>query len=155
MQENKENHKIIVMTKEKILYRSKTNRLIGGVCGGLGEYFAIDPTVIRIVFLLIALFGGGGILLYLILWLVIPSEKNKKVSVQENAEEIKEEAKDLFEKGKYYAKKDEGRYIFGLMLAIIGVLFLLENFGIFRIEYFFKLWPLVLIIIAFGIIFKK
>ncbi len=143
------------MAKEKILYRSKTNRLIGGVCGGLGEYFAIDPTVIRMVFLLIALFGGGGILLYLTLWLIIPSEKSKKVSVQENAEEIKEEAKELLEKGKYNDKKDEGRYVFGLMLALIGVLFLLENFGVFRIEQFFKLWPLVLIIIAFGIIFKK
>lgn len=143
------------MIKEKTLYRSKTNRLIGGVCGGLGEYFLIDPTVIRIIFILISIFGGGGILLYLILWLIIPSDKGKKVSVQENAEEIKEEAKDILEKGKYYAKKDEGRYVFGLMLALIGFLFLLENFGVLRIEQFFKLWPLILIIIAFGIIFKK
>lgn len=143
------------MIKEKTLYRSKTNRLIGGVCGGLGEYFLIDPTVIRIIFILISIFGGGGILLYLILWLIIPSDKGKKVSVQENAEEIKKEAKDILEKGKYYAKKDEGRYVFGLMLALIGFLFLLENFGVLRIEQFFKLWPLILIIIAFGIIFKK
>lgn len=143
------------MTKEKILLRSKTNRLVGGVCAGIGDYFDIDPTLIRIIFVLITLFGGSGLLLYLVLWLIIPSDKKSKVSVKENAEEIKEEAKDIIEKGKYYAKKDEGRYVFGLMLALIGVLFLLENFNIFRIEQIFKLWPLVLIIIAFGIVFKK
>jgi len=143
------------MAKEKILIRSRTNRLIGGVCGGLGEYFDIDATLIRIIFILITIFGGSGILLYLVLWLIIPSDKKTKISVKENAEEIKEEAQDLIEKGKSYAKKDEGRYLFGLMLALIGLLFLFENFGIFRLEQIFKLWPIVLIIIAFGIIFKK
>lgn len=143
------------MAKEKILLRSKTNRLIGGVCAGIGNYFDVDPTLIRIIFVLITLFGGSGILLYLVLWLIIPSDKKSGVSVKENAEEIKEEAQELIEKGKSYAKKDEGRYIFGLALALLGILFLLENFNIFRLEQLFRLWPLALIIIAFGIIFKK
>jgi phage shock protein PspC (stress-responsive transcriptional regulator) len=141
--------------KEKILYRSKQNRLVGGICGGIGEYFDIDPTIIRIIFILITLFGGSGIILYIILWLIIPSDKKVKVSVKENAEEIKEEAKDLIEKGRIYAKKDEGRYLFGLMLALLGFLFLLDNFGIFRLENIFKLWPILLISLAFIIIFKK
>lgn len=58
----------------KRLYRSKTNRMIAGVCGGLGEYFNVDPTLIRLLWLLLALCGGSGILIYLICWIIIPEE---------------------------------------------------------------------------------
>jgi phage shock protein C len=58
----------------KKLYRSRKDRIIGGVCGGLGEYLSMDPTVIRILYILFALTGGSGILVYLILLLVIPEE---------------------------------------------------------------------------------
>lgn len=58
----------------KKLYRSREDRMIGGVCGGLGKYFSIDPTVIRILYLLFALTGGSGVFVYLILLLVIPEE---------------------------------------------------------------------------------
>ncbi len=57
---------------ERRLYRSQRDRMLGGVCGGLGEYLGLDPTIIRLIFILLALLGGHGILLYLILWLVIP-----------------------------------------------------------------------------------
>ncbi len=56
------------------LYRSQTDKMLGGVCAGLGQYLDIDPTVIRLIFILAALLGGHGILLYLILWLVMPPE---------------------------------------------------------------------------------
>ena len=57
----------------KKLYRSRGNRMIAGICGGLGEYLDADPTVIRIVFIILALLGlFPGVLLYLALWLVIP-----------------------------------------------------------------------------------
>jgi phage shock protein C len=63
------------MTMEaRRLYRSLSQRMIGGVCGGLGEYLAIDPTLIRVLFVLAALFGGHGILLYLILLILVPVE---------------------------------------------------------------------------------
>lgn len=59
----------------KKLYRSKKDRKLAGVCGGLGEYFGFDPTIARIVFVLFALPGGlPGVLPYLLLWLVIPEE---------------------------------------------------------------------------------
>jgi phage shock protein PspC (stress-responsive transcriptional regulator) len=61
------------MTEEhKKLYRSESNRWLLGVCGGLGEYFDVDPTLIRVLFIVFALVFGGGFLLYLILWLIIP-----------------------------------------------------------------------------------
>jgi phage shock protein C len=60
----------------KRLYRSRDERMLAGVCGGLGEYLNTDPTIIRIVFIIVALIGfiGGGIILYLALWLIIPEE---------------------------------------------------------------------------------
>jgi len=144
--------------KESILLRSKENRIIAGVCGGLGEFFKIDPTVIRIIFILITLFGGSGGLLYLILWLIVPSEnkdKEPKDLIRDNAKEIKDETKELIKKSKNYSKKEEGRLIIGITLMILGLMFLLENFNIFRIQYLFRLWPLILIVIALGILFKK
>jgi phage shock protein C len=60
---------------EKRLYRSESNRMLGGVCGGLGEYFSIDPTIVRLLFAVTFLFGFGSPgLLYLLLWIVMPNE---------------------------------------------------------------------------------
>lgn len=55
------------------LYRSRTDKKLCGVCGGFAEYFDIDPTIIRLIFIFLTLFGGGGLLIYLICALVIPS----------------------------------------------------------------------------------
>ena len=54
------------------LYRSQSEKMFAGVCGGLGEYFGIDPTLVRLFFVLLALLGGHGVLVYLILWLIVP-----------------------------------------------------------------------------------
>ena len=57
---------------QKRLYRSRTSRMLAGVCGGLAEYFNIDPTIVRLLFVIAALIGGPGIVLYIILALVMP-----------------------------------------------------------------------------------
>lgn len=62
------------MAQPKKLYRSTTDKQIAGVCGGLGKYLGIDPTLIRVAFVLLLLVGGQGGLLYLILAIVIPEE---------------------------------------------------------------------------------
>jgi len=56
----------------KRLFRSRKDRMVAGVCGGIGEYLNIDPTLIRLAFLVFTLWGGGGILAYAIAWVVIP-----------------------------------------------------------------------------------
>lgn len=63
------------MSKPKKLLRSKSDKMIAGICGGIGEYSNTDPTVIRIIAIILALFNQGTILVYLILWLVIPEEE--------------------------------------------------------------------------------
>ena len=58
----------------KRLYRSRTDRKIAGVCGGLAAYFDVDPVIPRLVWVVFALAAGTGVLAYLICWLVIPQE---------------------------------------------------------------------------------
>lgn len=64
------------MTEEyRRLYRSRDARMIAGVCEGLGRYFSVDPTLIRLIFVVTAIAGvGAGALLYLLLWIVVPNE---------------------------------------------------------------------------------
>jgi len=61
-------------TDIKRVYRSRLDRMVGGVCGGLGEYFEVDPTLIRLLFVLGALAGGPGVIAYLILLVIVPLE---------------------------------------------------------------------------------
>lgn len=56
------------------LTRSTTDRRVAGVCGGLAKYLGVDPTVLRIIFLLSIIFGGFGIWAYLVIWLVAPED---------------------------------------------------------------------------------
>jgi phage shock protein C len=62
------------MAATRKLYRSKTNRQLAGVCGGLAEYFNLDATLIRVLFVVLAVLGGSGVVLYLALWIIVPRE---------------------------------------------------------------------------------
>ncbi len=58
----------------KRLYRSEDERIVAGVCGGVGEYFDIDPVIVRIAWIILTVAGGSGILLYILAWLIVPSQ---------------------------------------------------------------------------------
>jgi phage shock protein C len=62
------------MAETRKLYRSRTNRQVAGVCGGLAQYFNLDATLIRILFVVLAVLGGSGIVLYLAMWIIVPKE---------------------------------------------------------------------------------
>ena len=57
---------------EKRLYRSRNDRKLAGVCGGIAEYYGWDPTLVLVAWIVLTLLGGSGILIYLIMWLVMP-----------------------------------------------------------------------------------
>jgi phage shock protein C len=138
------------------LSRSSSNAILGGVCGGLANFFNVDVSVIRLIFALLVVFGGSGILLYIILWVVLPSDKSTpgitEENIKMNAEEIKNKATELSERFKSGSKHENSRIIVGVVLLLLGISFLFSNFGLFNFHWVEKLWPLILIFIAFSIL---
>ncbi len=149
---------------EKRLYRSRSDRMIWGVCGGLAKYFDIDPTIVRIIAVLSVLVSGVGILAYIILTIVIPLEGSKaaepKDTIRENVEEMKETAGELGREIRSTLEGEEGeseevakirdrrRNLFGIIIIILGVIFLLGSFDFFWWFRWSYLWPLILIAIG-------
>jgi phage shock protein C len=62
------------MDPSEKLYRSRTDRQVAGVCGGLAKRFNVDPTLVRVLFLVLGIFGGAGIVLYIAMWIIVPKE---------------------------------------------------------------------------------
>jgi phage shock protein C len=63
-----------MVNEAKRLYRSRSERMIAGVAGGLGEFLTIDPTIMRLIFVFSLFLGGTGLFVYLVMWLVVPEE---------------------------------------------------------------------------------
>lgn len=145
------------MAEEKHLLRSKTDRVIAGVCGGLGQYFDVDPLIFRLIFILLTIFGGSGILVYVILWIAVPEEGDRqaqskkpieqkiKMGANKMAKEIKEQIKD-----EKTWKGNRGKLTGGLILLGLGLFFLIQNF--FPLWDIARLWPVILIIIGLAIL---
>ncbi|MBD3382002.1 MAG: PspC domain-containing protein [candidate division Zixibacteria bacterium] len=126
----------------KKLYRSRDNSMLGGVCGGFGEYFDIDPTIIRLVFLLLVLAAGSGILVYIIAWIVVP--------LRPESESPGEIATD--ESGQPLERGDVNKYLPGLILIILGFVFLLSQ--IWNWFSFAYIWPIIIIAIGVFLIYR-
>jgi phage shock protein C len=62
------------MAQTRKLYRSRSNRQVAGVCGGLAQYFNLDATLIRVLFVVLAVLGGSVLLIYVLLWIIVPNE---------------------------------------------------------------------------------
>jgi len=101
------------MTESKKLYRSEKNRILGGVAGGIAEYLKADPTVIRLLFILIMLFWGAGIPVYLLLWIIIPPQSKivpiSEESMKKNAEDIVNRAEELLKSVKLIKKNKSSK----------------------------------------------
>ncbi len=137
--------------KSKSLHRSETDKMLGGVAGGLGDYFNIDSTLIRLLFLFSLVFGGAGFFIYIILWIVIPSESSTKglseETIEENIEEIAMRAEKFGE---------NNRIIWGLIFIFLGVGFLVSNFGLFNIFDLSKFFlPILFVVVGIIILFKN
>ncbi|MDD4531522.1 MAG: PspC domain-containing protein [Candidatus Pacebacteria bacterium] len=124
----------------KKLYRSKTNRVIFGVCGGLGEYFEIDPLIVRILFIVLSMAQGAGIIAYVILAILVP-EDEKKVKKNGNGDGEPEEKKvEEVKDGNWFKS---AKNIFGLFIVLIGLNILFEQ--VFRYSIFSWInWGIVL-----------
>jgi len=138
------------------LYRSKTNKVIGGVAGGLADYFDIDVVLARVVFVLLALFGGSGGLIYIVMWIVIPSQdtysNNKNKSGFSDANIVDGEMADGQETttnnitNKKSTKPSNTGLIAGIILIFMGLIFLAD-----RLMPWYNLtdfWPLLLVVVG-------
>lgn len=116
------------------LYRSRRQRVIAGVAGGLAQYFNIDPVIIRVLIVVLTLLHGTGIILYIVLWIVVPEEPfelaygikpdGEPSSTTENSPT---DTTNIFAQPPVPEKKS-GRFIAGTILIIIGALFLMVRF---------------------------
>jgi phage shock protein C len=142
----------------KKLYRSRRNRMIGGVCGGIADYFNIDPVIVRIIAVAFFFMGGSALLAYVIGLIVIPNEP-----FDLPAAEKRESAPVTVTAAAPAAKSssDAVPLFLGIVLIIIGVGFLLHNLPIFNpfywqvrhlIRHFF--WPSLLIVSGIFIIVR-
>ena len=152
---------------EKRLYRSRSERVIFGVCGGLAGYFGIDPVIVRVMAVVSIFISGLGILAYIILAVVVPLESSQGTTpqdvVRENVEEIKERAGELgreirstlAREGDEAEKKSShrGLMVFGIILIFLGVLFLLASLDLFWWLAWRYVWPLILVAVGVLIIF--
>lgn len=137
---------------EKRIYRSTTDQVIGGVCGGLGEYFEIDPTIIRLVWA-IAVFAGVGFLAYIIAWIVIP-EKPRGYDASSFQSETADFQSDSFQKPK--RRRDNTSVIVGAILVFIGASYIVQRFFRFiRIDQRLILSVFLIIIGAYILTKKK
>lgn len=117
------------------LHRSVKNQIIGGVAGGLSDYFDIDLWIVRLIFLIL-LFSGGGFLIYLIMWISIPIEITENHYFMENQETNKRKNRG----------EGNGNIVAGVILISIGILFLVDRY--FPEIDFRDLWPWILIVIG-------
>jgi len=148
----------------KKLHRSKSERVIAGVAGGLGKYFGIDPVLFRILFVFLVLWGGAGAFFYLVLMFIIPREDgqsaqevvkeaadNIKDKTQEMVGQIKQETQDIQQQSWWKNR----RHVLGVVVILSGLMFLLNQLFPIKFLKFNFVWPVVVVLIGVFVILKK
>ena len=129
------------------LYRSRRNRIFGGVAAGLGDYLKIDPILVRVLFVASTFLSGIGLLLYIILWIVVPEENlfaTNPANNTQNADQTDEIKTDDIFNGEYHpGKKNNGNIVIGIIMIIVGLFFL--GVEIFSFLNFSDLFPILAI----------
>jgi phage shock protein C len=126
-------------SQRKRLYRSRTNRIIAGICGGIGEYLDADPTLIRLAWIALTLLGGSGIIFYIIAYFIVPLKPLTSTDADQPAQPD-------FTPGR----------AFGILFVAIGVIILLDNLEIISFHRWWHLsWEFALpaLLILAGIYF--
>lgn len=145
------------------LYRSRTDSMIGGVCGGLGQYLGIDSTWVRLFFVLLA-FNGIGVLIYFLLWIIVPldgraRDANLSDTVRTGSEEIAARTRAMGEDIRNIVRQPhpQAGIIIGAALIILGFFYLLDNFQVPWLHWFDfdLLWPLLLIVGGLALLLRR
>ena len=125
------------MSNNKRLERDLQNKVLGGVCSGLGHYFETDPTFWRVLLFILFLFGCSGLLIYIILWIAMPAAQYDPNAPKDNLREVTPESE---------RKKRNSNMAAGLTLIGIGAICLLARY-IPQINWR-TAWPIILIVLG-------
>ncbi|MFP3897546.1 MAG: PspC domain-containing protein [Anaerolineales bacterium] len=151
------------------LFRSENDRIIGGVCGGLGQHLNVAPLILRILFVVGAMANGVGLVVYILLWIFVPSESaeygDQEEMIHQNISEIRDRARTISRDaqeslggkgglGDIVPKENDGAFVAGLICIVLGILILMRNFGLLH-WLSTLLWPLVLIAIGAVLLLKN
>jgi phage shock protein C len=108
----------------KRLYKSRKNKVIDGVCGGIAEYFEVDPVLVRVLFVLFLFMGGSAFIAYIVGMIIIPKEPQ---DLRQKQEKAKEETQPVSTQ----SPTDSGALIIGIFLVVLGAFFIMGNFHMF------------------------
>jgi phage shock protein C len=151
---------------EKKLYRDEHHKVISGVCAGLADYFGIDVSIVRLVFVLTLVLKGGGGLLYIILWIVLPKKPfsyippvDYTVPPTPGSPYQQYNAANPYQPTPTFVPQPQkhpttAALIGGLVLILLGGGFLLDEFDIIPDWRFDQWWPAILVVIGIALIFK-
>jgi len=130
---------------ENKLERTMSDRVLGGVCSGLGNYFGIDPTIVRLIFCIAFFVFGTGLLAYIILWIAMPARNDARQTVTENdgSEKLPQTTYD----------NHRGNLAIGITLIVLGAWLLACNF--IPDLNLLKFWPVAIIVIGIVLIFNS
>ncbi|MBG7609859.1 MAG: PspC domain-containing protein [Anaerolineae bacterium] len=148
-----------------VLYRSQKDRMLGGVCGGLGDYLGIDSTLVRLFFVLLVMGSGVGVLIYLALWIVAPDE-TQIANGTTWGENFKDSTKDFGGRARAVGEEfgqavrtphPKAGTIIGVALIIAGSLLFIDNLSIPWLWWFSfdVLWPGLLVLGGSILIFRR
>lgn len=130
------------------LYRKRSDRVIAGVCSGLGDYFDIDPVIARLVFVFLVFAGGAGLLAYIVLAVVLPEEETNAENPASTSHGILSPPGEGAPQGwneREGARDRRNRQLIGLILLGLGAIFMARNLGwLFWFDWSL-FWPLILI----------
>lgn len=134
----------------KKIYRSRKNAVVGGVCGGIGEYFDIDPVLVRVIWLF-AIFSGIGLLAYLVCWFLMPQKPH--VGADKVYSQYEGGYYDEYHDYKHKERKEKTKLILGAGLIIVGGFSLMQH--LMPWFDFDLIWPVILILGGFYLIYRE
>ena len=149
---------------ESRLYRSRDDAVIGGVCGGLGAYLGVDSTFVRIFFILLGLGNGIGVLVYFLLWVIIPLEGRSRTgrlseAVRQGSQEIVERTREMGEDltSMVTHPSQKTSLIVGIALIIVGGVYLIQNLHLTWLRWlsFDIVWPSLLILGGLALLLRR
>jgi phage shock protein C len=128
--------------KDRKLYRSQINKMLGGVCGGVAEFFRIDPTLVRLAWVIVSLTGGIGIVAYIAGLIIMPPNPEQS-GIAATSPAVKDKS-----------------FFWGSILIIVGAFLLLKQVGLFQAFHFWQIpwqavWGALLVSLGLLLVFKK